>query len=70
MHRHVGIPVVMTRRKRADGIRCSEVINEDCATCEHAHMKNRPFKRVEGESCLWYKGSAEAVGTGSLEWVW
>jgi hypothetical protein len=24
----------------------------------------------EGESCLWYKGSVEAVGTGSWEWVW
>ena len=26
MHRHVDVPVEMTRKKRADGIRCSEVV--------------------------------------------
>ena len=46
MHRSVEIPVDMTRKKRAAGISCSKVINEDCATCEHAHMKVQTFKRV------------------------
>ena len=30
MHRSVEIPVHMTRKKRAAGISCSKVINEDC----------------------------------------
>ena len=50
IHRHVEIPVEITRKKRAEGIECSEVINEDCATCEHAHLKVAPFKRVRKDN--------------------
>ena len=50
LHRDGEVPVEMTRRERASGIKCSTVLNEDCATCDHSHLKVAPFKRISKDN--------------------